>query len=60
MFFCGTIHALFELWVHKGCNLYTVENVGGGIGQDPATEVTHLGLNEPQCTVAASVEKVMV
>ena len=23
---------------------YTVENVGGGIGQDPATEVTNLGL----------------
>ena len=22
---------------------YTVENVGGGIGQDPAAEVTHLG-----------------
>ena len=22
---------------------YTVENVGGGIGQDPATEVTNLG-----------------
>ena len=21
--------------------IYTVENVGGGIGQDPATEVTH-------------------
>ena len=25
---------------------YTVENVGGGIGQDPATKVTHLGLNQ--------------
>ena len=25
---------------------YTVENVGGGIGQGPATEVTHLGLNQ--------------
>ena len=24
-----------------------VENVGGGIGQDPATEVTHVGLNQP-------------
>jgi len=23
-----------------------VENVGGGIGQDPATEVTHVGLNQ--------------
>ena len=23
---------------------YTVENVGGGIGQDPATEVANLGL----------------
>ena len=26
---------------------YTVENVGFGSGQDPATEVTHLGLNQP-------------
>ena len=26
---------------------YTLENVGSGIGQDPATEVTHLGLNKP-------------
>ena len=26
---------------------YTVENVGGGIGQGPATEVTHPGLNQP-------------
>ena len=25
----------------------TVENVGGGIGQGPATEVTHVGLNQP-------------
>ena len=24
-----------------------LENVGGGIGQDPATKVTHLGLNLP-------------
>ena len=24
-----------------------MENVGGGIGQDPVTEVTHLGLNQP-------------
>ena len=27
--------------------IYTVENVGGGIGHNAATEVTHLGLNEP-------------
>ena len=26
---------------------YTVKNVSGGIGQDPATKVTHLGLNLP-------------
>ena len=25
---------------------YALENVGGGIGQDPATEVTHLVLNK--------------
>ena len=39
---CATIHALFE---YKGLHvtyIYTVENVGGCIGQDPATEVTHL------------------
>ena len=27
--------------------IYTVVKVGGGIGQDPATEVTHLRLNLP-------------
>ena len=27
----------------EGSIIYTVENVGGGIGQDPATEVTHSG-----------------
>lgn len=27
--------------------IYTMENVGGGIGQDSATEVAHLGLNQP-------------
>ena len=27
--------------------MYTVKNVGGGIGQDPATKVTHLRLNQP-------------
>ena len=32
--------------LHKGY-IYTVENVGGGIGHNAATEVTHLGLNEP-------------
>ena len=26
--------------------IYTVENVGGN-GQDPTTEMTHLGLNQP-------------
>ena len=26
---------------------YTVENDGGDTGQDPATEVTHLRLNQP-------------
>ena len=34
----------------------TVENVGGGIGQDPATEVTHVGLNQPLATGQHSVE----
>ena len=27
--------------------IYTVVKVGGGIGKDPATEVTHLRLNQP-------------
>ena len=26
--------------------IYTVVKVGGGIGQDPATEVTHLRINQ--------------
>ena len=26
---------------------YNLENVGGSIGQDPATEMTHFGLNQP-------------
>ena len=42
--YCYT-HALLELGIHKGCNLYTVVKVGGGMGQDPATEVTYLRLN---------------
>ena len=46
-YFGATIHALIELWVHKAVVTYTVENVGGGIGQDPATEATYLGLNQP-------------
>ena len=35
--------------LNKGCNLaiYTVVKVGGGTGQDPATGVTHLRLNQP-------------
>ena len=41
--FSATIHAFLELWVHKGCK----KNVGSGISQDPATEVTHLELNQP-------------
>ena len=27
--------------------IYTVVKMGGGMGQDPATEVTHLRLNQP-------------
>ena len=27
--------------------IYTVVKVGGGTGQDPATEVTYLRLNQP-------------
>ena len=36
--------------------IYTVVKVGGGIGQDPATEVTHLRLNQPP--VFSSVQNV--
>ena len=42
--YCYTsICALLELWMHK--SLYTVVNMGGGMGQGPATELTHLRLN---------------
>ena len=37
--FCATVHDLST----EGSIIYTVGNVGGGIGQDPATEVTHSG-----------------
>ena len=37
---------------------YALENVGGGIGQDPATEVTHLGLTSFfQCTQQISTKR---
>ena len=37
------------IWTLKSTKdvTYTVENVEGGIGQDPATEVTPFGLNRP-------------
>ena len=38
--------------------IYTVVKVGGGTGQDPATEVTHLRLNQPP--VFSSVYNVRV
>ena len=49
------------LWIHLGPGsgpppvAYTVVKVGGGTGQDPATEVTHLRLNQPP--VFSSVPK---
>ena len=45
-------YALSELWLHKrfiSTRLFL--KVGCGMGQGPATEVTHLRLNEPQCMV---------
>ena len=33
-----------------------MENVGGGIGQDPVTEVTQLGLNQPSVFFPVIVE----
>ena len=31
----------------KAVTLHSTLLVGGGVGQDPATEVTHLRLNQP-------------
>ena len=42
--FYESIHAISELGVQDVTLPYTVVKVGGGIGQDLATEVTHLGL----------------
>ena len=36
--------------------IYTVVKVGGGTGQDPATEVTHLRLNLPPVFSSVRVE----
>ena len=36
--------------------IYTVVKVGGGIGQDPATEVTHLRLNQPPVFSSVRIE----
>ena len=36
--------------------IYTVVKVGGGIGQDPATEVTHLRLNQPPVFSSACIQ----
>ena len=42
------IHVLLELRVHKRCN--STVKVGCGMGQGPASEVTHLKLNQiPVC-----------
>ena len=39
---------MLELLGSKDCNpIATVVKVGGSLGQGPATEVTHLGLNQP-------------
>ena len=37
--------------------IYTVVKVGGGTGQDPATEVTHLRLNQPPLFSSDAVSK---
>ena len=34
-------------WYTKDVTLYTVVKLGGGMGQGPPTEVTHLRLNQP-------------
>ena len=43
MYFC-VINWNFE---YTKAVIYTVVKVGGDTGQDPATEVTHLTLNQP-------------
>ena len=42
VFMCN--YSCFE---YRKAVIYTVVKVGGGTGQDPATEVTHLRLNQP-------------
>lgn len=42
---CNYLCLIGTLSTHKGL-IHTVENVGSGIGHDPATEVTQLKLNQ--------------
>ena len=46
--------------LHKGCIISTVVKVGGGIGQGPATEVTHLRLNQPPVFSSVTIVLVLV
>ena len=47
MYFYTSIHALLELWVHRSCNSTRGKSGRWYMGHCPATEVTHLGLNQP-------------
>ena len=45
MYFCATIHALLELWVHKACNLYCGKS--GWWYWPRSCNCPHLRLNQP-------------
>ena len=44
---CTITQAECKTWSTQRLQPYSVVKVGGGMGQDPATEVTHLRLNQP-------------
>ena len=44
---CNYSCLIGTLSTHAMAVIYTVVKVGSGMGQDPATEVTHLRLSQP-------------
>ena len=53
--YLSTFVQLFMHFEYTKAVTYTAENVGVDIGQDPATEVAHLGLNQPPVFSSASL-----
>ena len=47
MHYSEPLDGVYVILCNYSCLIGTVVKVGGGIGQDPATEVTHLRLNQP-------------